>query len=76
VAAVVSGLSRLFSTRLSGRRDAGRVTLPSETATDVKLRQRATRPPPVSDNALITIVSDDGRLWTGFPGVRTLQVTV
>jgi ribosomal protein S27E len=28
------------------------------------------------DNALVTIVGDDTRLSIGFPGVRTLQVTV
>jgi hypothetical protein len=31
---------------------------------------------PHCDNALITIVKDDIRVWIGFPGVRTLQVTV
>ena len=28
------------------------------------------------DNALVTIVKDDTRAWIGFPGVRTVQVTV
>ena len=28
------------------------------------------------DNALVTIVKDDTRVWIGFPGVRTVQVTV
>jgi hypothetical protein len=31
---------------------------------------------PHCDNALVTIVKDDTRVWMGFPGVRTLQVTV
>jgi Family of unknown function (DUF6510) len=31
---------------------------------------------PQCDNALVTIVKDDTRVWIGFPGVRTLQVTV
>jgi hypothetical protein len=31
---------------------------------------------PHCDNALVTIVRDDTRVWIGFPGVRTLQVTV
>ena len=31
---------------------------------------------PHCDNALVTIVKDDTRVWIGFPGVRTLQVTV
>jgi Zn finger protein HypA/HybF involved in hydrogenase expression len=30
---------------------------------------------PHCDNALMTIVKDDTRVWIGFPGVRTLQVT-
>jgi Zn finger protein HypA/HybF involved in hydrogenase expression len=30
---------------------------------------------PRCDNALVTIVKDDTRVWIGFPGVRTLQVT-
>jgi hypothetical protein len=28
------------------------------------------------DNALVTIVEDGTRVWIGFTGVRTLQVTV
>lgn len=28
------------------------------------------------DNALVTIVKDDTRVWIGFPGVRTVQVAV
>jgi hypothetical protein len=28
------------------------------------------------DNALVTIVKDDTRVWIGFAGVRTVQVTV
>ena len=28
------------------------------------------------DNALMTIVKDDSRMWIGLPGMRTLQVTV
>ena len=31
---------------------------------------------PHCDNPLVTIVKDDTRVWIGFPGVRTLQVTV
>jgi hypothetical protein len=31
---------------------------------------------PHCDNALVTIVKDNRRVWIGFPGVRTLQVTV
>ena len=31
---------------------------------------------PHCGNALMTIVKDDTRVWIGFPGVRTLQVTV
>ncbi len=31
---------------------------------------------PHCDNALITIVKDDTRVWIGYAGVRTLQVTV
>ena len=31
---------------------------------------------PHCDNALVTIVRDDARIWIGFTGVRTLQVTV
>jgi hypothetical protein len=30
---------------------------------------------PHCDNALVTIVKADTRVWIGFPGVRTLQVT-
>jgi uncharacterized protein DUF6510 len=30
---------------------------------------------PHCDNALVTIVKDDTRVWIGFPGVRTLQLT-
>jgi Family of unknown function (DUF6510) len=31
---------------------------------------------PHCDNALLTIVKDGSRVWLGFAGVRTLQVTV
>ena len=31
---------------------------------------------PHCDNALMTIVRDDTRVWIGFPGVRLLRVTV
>jgi hypothetical protein len=31
---------------------------------------------PHCDNPLVRIVKDDTRVWIGFPGVRTLQVTV
>ena len=31
---------------------------------------------PHCDNALITIVKDETRVWIGFPGARALQVTV
>ena len=31
---------------------------------------------PHCDNALVTIVEDGTRVWFGFAGVRTLQVTV
>jgi Zn finger protein HypA/HybF involved in hydrogenase expression len=31
---------------------------------------------PHCDNALVTIVKDDKRVWIGFPGVRTVQVAV
>ena len=31
---------------------------------------------PHCDNALVTIIKDDTRVYIGFPGVRTLQVTV
>ena len=31
---------------------------------------------PHCDNALVTIVKDGTRVWIGFAGVRTLQVTV
>jgi len=31
---------------------------------------------PHCHNALLTIVKDDTRVYIGFPGVRTLQVTV
>jgi hypothetical protein len=31
---------------------------------------------PHCDNALLTIVKDGPRVWIGFAGVRTLQVTV
>jgi hypothetical protein len=31
---------------------------------------------PKCDNALVTIVEDGARVWIGFAGVRTLQVTV
>ena len=31
---------------------------------------------PHCDNALVRIVKDDRRVWIGFQGVRTLQVTV
>jgi Family of unknown function (DUF6510) len=31
---------------------------------------------PRCNNPLIKIVRDDTRLWIGFPGIRTLEVTV
>jgi Zn finger protein HypA/HybF involved in hydrogenase expression len=31
---------------------------------------------PHCDNALVTIVKDNTRVWIGFPGVRTLRVAV
>ena len=31
---------------------------------------------PHCDSALVTIVEDDARMWIGFAGVRTVQVTV
>ena len=31
---------------------------------------------PTCDSALVSIVKDDTRVWIGFHGVRTLQVTV
>ena len=31
---------------------------------------------PHCDNALVTIVKDDTRVWIGLQGIRTLQVTV
>ena len=31
---------------------------------------------PHCDNALVTIVEDDARVWIGFAGVPTVQVTV
>jgi Zn finger protein HypA/HybF involved in hydrogenase expression len=31
---------------------------------------------PHCDNALVRIVKDDGRVWMGLQGVRTLQVAV
>jgi hypothetical protein len=31
---------------------------------------------PHCNNPLIKIVRDDTRLWIGFPGIRTLEVTV
>jgi len=31
---------------------------------------------PHCDNALVTIAEGGGRMWIGFAGVRTLQVTV
>jgi hypothetical protein len=31
---------------------------------------------PHCDNALMTIVQDDTRMWIGFPGVRTLRFSV
>jgi len=31
---------------------------------------------PHCDNPLVKIVRDDTRLWMGFPGVRTLEVTL
>jgi hypothetical protein len=31
---------------------------------------------PHCENALVTIVKDDTRVWIGFPGVLTIQVTV
>ena len=31
---------------------------------------------PHCDNALVTVVKDDTRVWIGFPGVCTVQVAV
>jgi len=31
---------------------------------------------PHCDNALVTIVEDGPRVWIGFAGIRTLQVTI
>jgi Family of unknown function (DUF6510) len=31
---------------------------------------------PHCDNALMTIVKDDTRVWVGFPGIRALEVSV
>lgn len=31
---------------------------------------------PHCDHALVTIVRGDTRVWIGFPGIRTLEVTV
>jgi hypothetical protein len=31
---------------------------------------------PHCDNALMTIVKDETRVWIGFPGMRTIRVTV
>jgi len=31
---------------------------------------------PNCDNALMTVVKDDTRMWIGFPGLRTLRLTV
>lgn len=31
---------------------------------------------PHCDAVLMTIVRDDGRVWIGFPGLRTLHVTI
>ena len=31
---------------------------------------------PHCDNALVTIVEDDARVWIGIAGVRTVQITV
>jgi len=31
---------------------------------------------PRCNNALVTIVKDETRVWIGFPGVRVLQLTV
>ena len=31
---------------------------------------------PHCDNALVTVVKDDTRVWIGFPGVRTVQIAV
>jgi hypothetical protein len=33
-------------------------------------------PCPHCDNALVTIVEDGPRVWMGFAGMRTLQVTI
>jgi hypothetical protein len=30
---------------------------------------------PHCDHALVTLVKSDTRMWIGFPGVRTLQIT-
>ena len=31
---------------------------------------------PACANAMVTLVRGDGRLWIGFPGIRTLQIPV
>jgi hypothetical protein len=31
---------------------------------------------PHCDNGLVTIVEDGTRMWIGFAGIRTLQVTI
>jgi Zn finger protein HypA/HybF involved in hydrogenase expression len=31
---------------------------------------------PHCDNAMVTLVRGDGRMWIGFPGIRTLQVPI
>lgn len=31
---------------------------------------------PHCDNALVTIVRDDTRVWIGFPGIRTLELVL
>jgi hypothetical protein len=31
---------------------------------------------PRCEHALVTLVRADGRMWIGFPGIRTLQVSI
>ena len=31
---------------------------------------------PQCDDAMVTLVRGDGRLWIGFPGIQTMQVAV
>ena len=30
---------------------------------------------PHCDNPMVTLVRGDGRMWIGFPGIRTLEIT-